>query len=305
MSFSFETKQELATLPNEGKTQSLAQCYGMLLFAKKFTYNEIIFTTENKFVNAKMTDLLMELFAPVTESSCGLKAGHSGHRLITTRVLSCDHCNRIFTAFGYNSKDFSLRINRANISDDTQLAFFLRGAFLSCGSVTDPEKGYHLEFKVPYRNLANDLLTLLCEIEQCNLKPKAVVRQGYYIVYFKDSEQIADFLTFIGAFNSSMSIMGTKAIKEVRNNAIRRVNSELHNIKKTADASARQIKAIKRLMKSQEYNTLSPELKEIAQLRLENPEMSLRALGELTSDGISRSGVNHRLKKLMSYTDEV
>jgi hypothetical protein len=305
MSFSFKTKQELTEINFDEKSQNTALCYGMLLFAKKFTYNEIICTTENKYISNKITDLLVSLFTPVIENTCGLRTGHSEHQLITTKLINSDDCHRIFTSFGYNEKDFSLRINRANISDDSQLAAFLQGTFLSCGSVTNPEKGYHLEFKVPYRNLANDLLTLLCEIEQCNLVPKAVVRHGYYIVYLKDSEQIADLLTYIGAFNSSMTIMNTKAIKEVRNIATRRVNSELHNIKKTADASARQIKAIKRLMKSDVYLTLSPELKEIAELRLENPELSLRALGELTSDGISRSGVNHRLKKLMSYTDEV
>lgn len=96
------------------------------------------------------------------------------------------------------------------------------------------EKGYHLEFKVPFRNLANDLLTLLCEIEECNLTPKSVTRQGYFIVYFKDSEQIADFLAYIGAYSSSMNIINTKITKQVKNNAVRKVNSEIHNINKTA-----------------------------------------------------------------------
>ena len=303
MSFSFDTKQELSGVPLITDRIKFAQCYGLLLFSKRFTYNEIVFTTENKYINENLKNILTQLYCPIMESISSLKIRSSQNQLITTRLISPEDCNRIFSSFGYSKSDVSLRLNRANITDETELSAFLRGVFMSCGSVTNPERAYHLEFKVPFRNLANDLLTLLCEIEPCNLKPKSVTRQGYFIVYFKDSEQIADFLAFIGAPNSSMSIMGTKALKQVRNIATRRVNSELHNIKKTADASAKQINAIKKLMKSDAYKALSPELKEMAQLRLENPDLSLRDLGKLTSDKISRSGVNHRLKKLMSYIE--
>ena len=304
MSFSFDTKKELCLLPLSDKSQIHSLCYGMLLFSKKFTYKEIVFTTENKFVGDKLEEILTLLYTPVLEKSAGLRVRNSQNRLITMRVLYESDSNRIFESFGYSKGDVSLRINRANITNEGQLSAFLRGVFLSCGSVTNPEKGYHIEFKVPYRNLANDLLTLLCEVENCSLRPKSVMRQGKFIVYIKDSEQIADFLTYIGAFTSSMSVMNTTVEKQVRNNTVRKINSELHNINKTAEASARQITAIKKLMKSKTYNSLSPELKEIAVLRLENPEMSLRDLGGLTKDNISRSGVNHRLKKLMSLIED-
>lgn len=306
MSFSYDTKKELTELVPEINSLSLAQCYGMLLFSKKFAYNELVFTTENKYVCDNLSNLLTILYTPMIEKTSGLRVRNSKNPLITVKLPNEDDCNRIFESFGYSKSDVSLRLNRANISEEGQISAFLRGAFLSCGSVTNPEKGYHLEFKVPFRNLANDLLTLLCEIEECNLTPKSVTRQGYFIVYFKDSEQIADFLAYIGAYSSSMNIINTKITKQVKNNAVRKVNSEIHNINKTAEASAKQINAIKKIMKCDNiYNSLSPELKEIAQLRLDNPELSLRALGELTSDKVSRSGVNHRLKKLMSYIDEV
>lgn len=305
MSFSYDTKQELTqVVPNSNNILS-AQCYGMLLFSKKFTYRELVFTTENKYVCDNLSETLSTLYTPMIEKLSGLRVRNSQNPLITLKLPNEDDCNRIFESFGYSTNDVSLRLNRANISEEGQVSAFLRGAFLSCGSVTNPEKGYHLEFKVPFRNLANDLLTLLCEIEECNLTPKSVARQGYFIVYFKDSEQIADFLAYIGAFTSSMNVINTKITKQVINNAVRKVNSEIHNINKTAEAAAKQITAIKKLMKCDIYKSLSPELKEIANLRLENPEMSLRSLGELTSDKVSRSGVNHRLKKLMSYIDEV
>ena len=204
--------------------------YGVLLFAKRFTYNELVFTTENKYVCDNLSNLLTILYTPMIEKTSGLRVRNSKNPLITVKLPNEDDCNRIFESFGYSKKDVSLRLNRANISEEGQIPAFLRGAFLSCGSVTNPEKGYHLEFKVPFRNLANDLLTLLCEIEECNLTPKSVTRQGYFIVYFKDSEQIADFLAYIGAYSSSMNIINTKITKQVKNNAVRKVNSEIHNI---------------------------------------------------------------------------
>ncbi len=303
MSFSFETKRELSSVPLADDKESYALCYGLMLFSKQFTYDEIVFTTENKYINECLKTVLTKLYCPMIESLQSLKLRNSKNQLITTRLINSEDCNRIYESFGYSKGDVTLRLNRANITDEKELSAFLRGAFMSCGSVSNPEKNYHLEFKVPYRNLANDLLTLLCEVEPCALKPKSVTRQGHFIVYFKDSEQIADFLTYIGATNSAMEIMGAKALKQVRNITVRKVNSELHNLKKTVDASAKQTNAILKLMKSDKYKTLSPELKEMAQLRLDNPDMSLRDLGELTSDKISRSGVNHRLKKLMSYIE--
>lgn len=305
MSFSFDTKKELCEILTDNLSEISAQCYGSLLFAKSFTYKKIVFTTENKYISERVTEDLTQIFAPVIERTSGLRTRNSQNHLITLKIINQRDCDKIFTSYGHSKNDISLRINRANLSEPNDIQAFLRGVFLSCGSVTNPQKNYHLEFKVPHRNLANDLLTLLCEIEQCALSPKSVVRQGYFIVYFKDSEQIADFLTYIGAFNSSMEIINTKITKQVKNNAVRKFNSEMHNINKTADASARQITAIKKLMKSDVYKTLPFELQEIAQLRLDNPELSLRALGELTSDKISRSGVNHRFKKLMSYVDEL
>lgn len=303
MSFSYDVKQELTCNQDDRYFVRYAKCYGMLLFSKRFSKNEIIFTTENKYVSEFFSDLVTSIFSSVLEISYGLKPRNSSHQLITTKILNTDDCNKIFFSYGYSQSDITLRINAAEVSETEQLSAFLSGVFMSCGNVTDPQKNYHLEFKVPYKKLAEDLITLLNCAGGCSFKPKQIIRNSYYIIYFKDSEQIADLLTFMGAFNSSMTVMGTKAMKKVRNNANRKVNSELHNIEKTAEASARQVKAIKKLMKSDQFNSLPEELKEIARLRLENPEMSLRNLGELTSDKISRSGVNHRLKRLLSYTE--
>ena len=128
-------------------------------------------------------------------------------------------------------------------------------------------------------------------------------RGGAYIAYVKDSEQITDLLTYMGAVTASMQVMGTKALKQVRNAANRRANSEIANLQKTASASARQIKAIKKLKKDGRYNLLPDELKLVAQLRYDYPELSLRDLGAQLDPPISRSGVNHRLEKIIALAD--
>ena len=169
--------------------------------------------------------------------------------------------------------------------------------------MSDPMKSYHAEFCVPHKNLSVDLCKILSEISECDFTPKTVVRSGSYVVYFKGSEQICDLLTYIGAPLSAMEIMGTKAIKQVRNNVNRIINGEVANIGKIASASAKQLEAINHIKKTKGLETLPEDLREIAYLRLENPEMSLRDLGQNLSPPISRSGANHRIQRLLEYAD--
>ena len=208
---------------------------------------------------------------------------------------------RIFSDFGHSVSQVTLRVNRANVPGEEFSSAFVRGVFLSCGSVSDPMKSYHAEFCVSYKNLAADLCKILGEVTECSFLPKTVLRSGNYIVYFKGSEQICDLLTYIGAPISAMEIMGTKAVKQVRNNINRRINGEMANIGKVASASARQIEAIKLIKQKQGLDTLPSDLREIAYLRLENPEMSLRDLGQNLNPPISRSGANHRIQRLLEY----
>ena len=115
MSFSYDTKKELTEIVPEINSLSLAQCYGMLLFAKKFTYNEFVFTTENKYVCDNLSNLLTNLYTPMIEKTSGLRVRNSKNPLITVKLPNEDDCRRIFESFGYSKKDVSLRLNRANI----------------------------------------------------------------------------------------------------------------------------------------------------------------------------------------------
>lgn len=303
MSFSHQVKKELAKFQTTANSQEFAECYGMMLFSRPFTSSEIKLKTESISVAERYITLSGKLFSAVIEKQSTLKANRDFINLHTISHILPDECSRIYSAFGHEDTATTLRLNRANIEDDSCLSAFLRGVFMACGSVNDPLKNYHLEFCVAYKNLCNDLCTILSEIDECRLTPKTILRSGSYVVYLKDSEQITDLLTYMGASGCAMDIMNAKAYKEVRNAANRRTNSELANINKTAQAAARQLSAIEKIEKSSGLASLPDQLYEIALLRRDNPELSLRALGELLEPPISRSGVNHRLMKIVEIAE--
>lgn len=303
MSFAHDVKKELSKHISVNNNEDFAELYGMMLFSRQFTCEEIKLKTESISVAERFIDLSARLFAPVIEKQSTLKANREFINLHTIKLILPDECYRIYTSFGHLPNFTSLRLNRANIEDDACKAAFIRGAFMACGSVNDPQKNYHLEFCAAYKNLCNDLCTIIGEIDECNLLPKTILRGGSYVVYFKDSEQITDLLTYIGAPMSAMDIMNAKAYKEMRNMANRRTNSELANIQKTATAAAKQLSAIDKLERTVGLESLPPQLYEIAVARRDNPELSLRDLGEMLEPPISRSGVNHRLMKLMELAD--
>ena len=305
MSFSSDIKKELCKIEISDSDTLKAELYGMLLFGKIFSDSRIVFKTENTFACKRITETLQRLYMPIIEKQTDLHTKNSDKHLYKVIIVDSEECRKIFEDFGHYKSQVTLRVNRANLSSDELSAAFIRGVFLSCGSVSDPNKSYHAEFCVPHKNLSVDLCKLLSEITECTLTPKTVTRNGSYIVYFKGSEQICDLLTYIGAGHSAMEIMGTKAVKQVRNNVNRRINGEMANIVKVASASARQIEAIKYIQKHHGLETLPDDLKEIAYLRLENPEMSLRDLGQNLVPPISRSGANHRIQKLLEYAPTI
>ena len=302
MSFSSETKREICRKLSTRRELQYSELYAMLLLGRSFTADSIVFKTENENTFSHFIFLLDTLFKPrceVTEPEDGRSRGY------TVAVTRPADCRKVFEYYGHDARELSLRVNRANIEDEDQQRAFVRGAFLACGSVTDPEKGYHLEFAVSYRNLCMDICRIIREIQDCDISVKMLSRNGAYVAYVKDSEQITDLLAYMGAVVAAMNVMGAKALKQVRNCANRRANSEIANLQKTASASANQIKAIKKLKKSGGYNLLPEELKTVADLRYDYPELTLRELGEMLEPPISRSGVNHRLEKIINFAEDI
>ncbi len=179
----------------------------------------------------------------------------------------------------------------------------LQGAFLCGGYVTNPEKNYHLEFVSPNENIANIFSEFLREVY--GFSPRTIKRKQNTIVYFKESENIEDMLSTMGAISSALSIMEIKVVKDVRNTVNRQVNCETANLTKTVDAFEKHKAAIEKISRTAGLESLSLPLREVANLRLSYPELSLKELGELANPKISKSGMNHRLKKLIEISESL
>lgn len=301
MSFALRIKTELSGTEPRNFCCLRAECYGMWLFSKCFTLKESCFVTEC----APAARLMLELAAVGAGISPQLTYAVSRRSRPAYKVTVQEEQDRIqlLESFGHTGREPSLRINRAVLEADCCQEAFLRGAFLACGVATDPNKAYHLEFAVPYKNLAHDLCTLLEEIPAFSVMPAVVRRQGVYGIYMKDSSQIENLLIYLGASKASMELMQVKMYKEVKNDINRKTNFETANMDKTYSASARQIAAIAAINDDQGLDALPENLQELARLRLSDPELTLRELS--VKLGISRSGVNHRLQKLLEMGEEL
>lgn len=307
MSFSCEIKDELIKIENMPSCCKHSMAYGMLLFSRSFNFNDISIMTDNSAV----ADKYVELCAEVTGVKPHKSVSQAGK--ITVSITSAEDRRKVLSFFSNSGNEKFMRIDRGNLrgesqSEDAQIsgincceAAFLRGAFLSSGTCSDPNKSYHIEFIAPYRTLSMDLLKILTDF---GLNAKHMLRRGINVIYIKDSTSIEDLLTLMGAQICAMEIMNIKIYKNVRNITNRRNNFENANLTRTVYASFDQVESIKKLKESGVYCTLSDELKLIANLRIENPDMSLREIGELCSPQLSRSAVNYRLKRLMNIAQK-
>ena len=221
--------------------------------------------------SAKQTDVFIKLFEKLSGEGYGLPDEDS----VAEIACGCANC----------------------------LKNYICGVFIACGTMTDPNSTtYQLEMRVTDEENANQLETLL---EECGLPPKRSTRSNSVILYYKDSESIEDFLNFIGAQKALFEVMNVKIRKELRNNANRLANCDAANIDKTINTAQLQIKAIEKIASSDQIKALPPELKMTADLRLENPEATLIELARLHEPPITKSGVNHRLKKLMELSEKL
>lgn len=299
MSFSSEVKRELVGLPLERSCCRAALSYGMLECGHAFSGAQISLQTEHEPVAV----LYSELVAAV----CGVEkppvqalARRGGFYIVSVEEEAARR--RVLERFGHTARDVAVRLNRANLECESCAAVYLRGAFLACGAVTNPASGYHMEFSVPYYNLCRDLITLLGEL---GLRAKQVCRKGTQVAYFKESEQIEDCLTLMGAPGASLELMNVKIVRDIRNNANRIANCESANIDKTVAAAAVHMQAVRKIEEHGGLDMLPEELREVARLRYDNPDMSLRELGEAMEPPLSRSGVNHRLRRIVEFAEKL
>ena len=188
------------------------------------------------------------------------------------------------------------------VSSEETAKAYVKGVFLSAGSISNPEKTYHLEVKTRCSTIAQEVTKIL---EEYGLKPKTLKRNNYYIVYIKEGENIKDFLGIVGAHNKLMDFENIRILKEMRNNVNRIVNCETSNLDKTINAGLRQVQDIELIQKTIGLDSLPETLYEIAVLRLENENLSLLELSDLTSDGVGKSGVNHRMKRITRIAEKI
>ncbi len=300
MSFSHDVKEELCSVITD-HDKEYACLYGMLLFCRRFGADEIIFQTENK--------LAADMFCRLSDKVMG-RSGvakvlenpkKNGAVLYSLSVEKESDREEIIFKYRISSRSLIHRIQEDVISNNNVFAF-IAGAFLSCGSMTEPIKEYHLEFAVPFEELCGDLKML---IERLGIKSRYIERKGLYVLYFKGSEDIEDMLTLMGATKSSIELMNVKILKDIRNKANRIANCDNANIERTLRASEKQIEDIEYIMKTEGLDSLTPELRNMAEIRLENPDVSLKELGEMLDKPVGRSGANHRLKRLMEIAAEI
>lgn len=295
MSFSKNVKTELIEIQNEDCCAH-ASAYGILLFSRAFSTRDISFLTEHGGVASYYNDAVVLLSGRVAH----MQETDGGNSLVS--VPDAGQRQRIFAALGIDARGGRRSINFANIQNECCFGAFLRGAFLACGTVTDPNKNYHLEFSVPSRQLCDSFLKVFDEFD---IRPRITERNGVPVVYCKNSADIEDILTGMGATESTMEVIGTKVIKDIRNRVNRKCNFETANLERAADASGRQYAAALTIQKHGGFSSLPADLRKLAALRLENPDLTTAELGALLPESLSKSGLHHRLKRIENFAEDL
>lgn len=294
MSFSAETKEELCRQAPGSRSLAQAEAYGVLLFCAAFSHSELRIVTGSSAFSQRLPALFRRAFHLEFDQDPD-RPDHPGKQIFA--VTDSEKLSVIREAFGYDpSVSLAHHINFAVLEEDACRTAFLRGAFLAGGSVSDPDKSYHLELVTSHYHVSRELFSLLLEV---GFSPKQTTRKSNYVTYFKQSETIADFLTAIGAPLASMGLMNAKLEKHLRGSVNRRVNCDSANLDKAVDAALDQVEAIKRLARAGHLEELPEKLKQTARLRAEHPELTLSQLAALCSPPVTKSCLNHRLRKLM------
>lgn len=305
MSFSSDVKKELSEQISPARHCCIAEFTALFVLngqVKKFQNGEVYIKihTENLTVAQKSYILLRKTFRAkidVMVRSHNLQSGTGSYSIFVFKKRDVINILKAIKIIDEQKKQWGSlsQVHYLILQNTCCKRAFLRGVFMAVGSVSNPERAYHLEMVV----LSEKLASQICEIiSSFMIDAKIAVRKKYYVVYIKEGSQIVDFLNVIGAHIALMDFENIRIVKEVRNSVNRRVNCETANIDKTVSAAARQIEDIKYIQCNMGFSSLTDGLREIALLRLEYPEYPLQELGKLLSKPISKSGVNHRLRKL-------
>lgn len=307
MSFSGTVKEELSRQISTARHCRIAETAALLSLCGRFTADGALrMQTENSAVIRKYFTLVQKTFNIETEIAVRenrqMKKGHiyyveiKDDALIRTVLLATKLSRE------QNSGGALVLNNSLLIQQTCCKRAFIRGAFLASGSISDPEKGYHFEIVCPDERKAGQLQEL---IRSFGIDAKVVVRKKSHVVYVKEGAQIVDILAVMEANVALMNLENIRILKEMRNTVNRKVNCEMANINKTVSAAVKQIEDIKLIEEKKGFQSLNDGLAEIAELRLQYPEATLKELGMMLNPQVGKSGVNHRLRKLSAIADEL
>ncbi|SHK61440.1 hypothetical protein SAMN02745163_04137 [Clostridium cavendishii DSM 21758] len=311
MSFSAKVKGEICRYVDISMEEALAEISAIMKVSGTLAFSgrQISFkiTTENpasaRFIFTLLKDKFNIHSKLMVKKSNSLKKNNIYMVLITEdmgvkKLLEITGILREID--GIMSLDYS--IDKELIKTEETAKAYIRGAFLGGGSISNPEKTYHLEFVTHSLEYAEDLSRL---INRFGLNSKVIQRKNSYIIYIKEGEQIVDLLNIIGAHTSLLELENVRIMKEMRNNVNRLVNCETANLSKTVNAAVRQVESIRLIEREVGLSRLPQNLREIAELRLNYPDESLKELGEMLNPPVGKSGVNHRLRKIEKIAEEI
>ncbi len=299
MSFSGNAKAEICKALPQKHCCALAQCFGILLYCNSFHVDCIRIITESR----EFANILPKLFKKAFSLNFDQVPDDGAAGKLVFQITNPLKIQQIMDAYGFDYKEtLSLHINIPIVEDDCCKQAFLRGAFLAGGSVTDPQKGYHIELTTTHKYVANECYILMEDM--LGFYPKTAKRGGGQVLYIKQSELISDFLTFLGAPISAMGIIEAKLEKELNNKVNRRCNCDDANTSKVVEAAQEQLSALRILRESGIADTLPVKLLQAMEAREKNPEASLTELSAMMEPPISKPAMNHRLKKLVELAKE-
>ena len=312
MSFSSKVKEELSKECNSPRHCRIAETAAIISMCGKVIFDEkdhvrIEIHTENVTVARKYFTLLKKTYNINTDISIRHSSSLNKSRSYILSVNDDETARKILMTcrlmkpFGVIEEDFSIS-DSLIIQRECCKRAFIRGAFLASGSVSDPVKTYHFEIVCLSEAKAKQLQMIM---ETFNINARVIKRRKYFVVYVKDSSQVVDLLNIMGAYNALMDMENVRIVKDMRNNVNRKVNCETANINKTVSAAVKQIEDIRFIQMSSAFDELPESLQEMAELRVRYPEATLAELGQLLDTPVGKSGVNHRLKKISLFADEL
>lgn len=308
MSFSADLKEELSKISNLANKESIrAEFIGYLISNNiEVTNNKIKYATENEYNINRFNKLLTNLGIDyniqfqgkvyvITFNKKSITLNNYDNDIITNKFA-------LFKELEYMQNKIQVNINNCKEANEQFIKSMVRGAFLGGGSLNNPNNKYHLEILFSTVQNAKYISEIL---KQFYIQSKILNRKNSYSVYIKEAEEISKFLALLGANKAVLNFEEIRVVRDTRNNINRLVNCETANLNKTINAAVTQINAIKILKENKKFDELPESLKEVAKLRLKNPDASLVELGQMLQNPIGKSGVNHRLKKICEIAEDI